>query len=171
MSLARGIQSAIFYYLSCKPYFDARHRRKAKKQAAADREQNEILYKQMPHLYRHPEPNTTNPAWQVEIEMGPTPSMGKGKRKQPSSEAKSRGGASVNASQAVSAVSLPVLLEQGEHEVVQPPPKAKLASRKRDFEPTSNPAINDLHPPTVRKVRTRDELAWMFEPPPPMNKG
>nr|POE49355.1 hypothetical protein CFP56_32505 [Quercus suber] len=79
MALHRGIQSAIFYYLSCAPCADARYRKKRKEEAAQDRAEWEQLEAQMPNLYRHPSPSSTNPYWQAEIAMGP--SLSRGKRK------------------------------------------------------------------------------------------
>ncbi|GAB7339074.1 hypothetical protein MBLNU457_5730t1 [Dothideomycetes sp. NU457] len=71
MALHRGIQSAIFYYISCAPCTEARGRRKRRKDAERDREQKRLYEELHPGLYRHPSPFATNPHWQVEIDLGP----------------------------------------------------------------------------------------------------
>ncbi|KAK4560524.1 hypothetical protein LTR86_005721 [Recurvomyces mirabilis] len=87
MALHRGIQSAIFYYLSCAPCSDARYRKKRKQEAQRDRADRELLEAQMPDLYRHPSPSSTNPYWQAEIALGPQPVSRNGKnRKTPTGE-------------------------------------------------------------------------------------
>lgn len=71
MALHRGIQSALFYYISCAPCTEARGRRKRRKDAEKDREQKRLYEELHPGLYRHPSPFATNPHWQVEIDLGP----------------------------------------------------------------------------------------------------
>lgn len=80
MALHRGIQSAVFYYLSCAPCADARYRKKRKKEAEHGRAEREALYVEMPNVYRHPSPSGTNPHWATEIEAGPTLAQ-RGKKK------------------------------------------------------------------------------------------
>lgn len=71
MAIHRGIQSAIFYYLSCAPCAEARYRKKRKKEAEHGRAEREALYVEMPNVYRHPSPSSTNPHWATEIAAGP----------------------------------------------------------------------------------------------------
>ncbi|KAI9713844.1 MAG: hypothetical protein M1820_000574 [Bogoriella megaspora] len=73
MSLLKGIQSAIFYYLSCAPCTEAAHKKRRRKQAAADRAERLALEMEQPGLYRHPSPFATNPYWGEEITLGPGP--------------------------------------------------------------------------------------------------
>ncbi|KAK4507687.1 hypothetical protein PRZ48_001422 [Zasmidium cellare] len=80
MAIHRGIQSAIFYYLSCAPCAEARYRKKRKQEAARTRAERELLQEEHPNLYRHPSPSSTNPHWQTEIALGPALSS-RGKRK------------------------------------------------------------------------------------------
>lgn len=80
MALHRGIQSAIFYYLSCAPCSEARYRKKRKQEAVRTRAERELLQEEHPNLYRHPSPSSTNPHWQTEIALGPALSS-RGKRK------------------------------------------------------------------------------------------
>jgi len=71
--LVRGIQSAIFHYVSCAPctgYMDRKQRKKRAKQARKARLK---LQMEQPELYHHPEPTGTNPFWQEEISLGPGP--------------------------------------------------------------------------------------------------
>lgn len=84
MSFSRGLQSAIFYYVACTPCADARYRKKLKRDAQRDKADRDLLQSQMPHLYRHPEPSSTNPHWEAEIALGPT--LVRGKRKTPTSD-------------------------------------------------------------------------------------
>lgn len=90
MALHRGIQSAIFYYVSCAPCADARYRKKRKKEAVRGRADREALEAEMPGVYRHPSPSSTNPHWQAEIAAGPTLSA-RGKKKQNGAGGSGRG--------------------------------------------------------------------------------
>jgi hypothetical protein len=71
MAIHRGIQSAIFYYLSCAPCADARYRKKRKKDAIRGRAERAALHAEMPEVYRQASPSSTNPYWQTEIAAGP----------------------------------------------------------------------------------------------------
>ncbi|KAH0360900.1 hypothetical protein KCU65_g9092, partial [Aureobasidium melanogenum] len=77
MALHRGIQSAIFYYLSCAPCTGYSYRKKRRKEADRDRVAKHALEMEQPGLYRHPSPFATNVHWQTEIDLGPTPAPGK----------------------------------------------------------------------------------------------
>lgn len=80
MALHRGIQSAIFYYLSCAPCAEARYRKKRKQDAVRGRAERAALEAEMPDVYRHPSPSSTNPYWQTEIAAGPV-LVSRGKKK------------------------------------------------------------------------------------------
>ncbi|OCK75932.1 hypothetical protein K432DRAFT_307511 [Lepidopterella palustris CBS 459.81] len=73
MSLLRGIQSAIFHYVSCAPCTGYLYRNKRMKQAKRDRKEKIQLQMEQPELYHHPDPSSTNPYWSEEIVMGPGP--------------------------------------------------------------------------------------------------
>ncbi|OCL05895.1 hypothetical protein AOQ84DRAFT_379146, partial [Glonium stellatum] len=73
MSLIRGIQSAIFHYVSCAPCTGYLYRSKRRKQAKRDRREKKQLEMEQPDIYRHPEPSATNPYWSEEIVLGPGP--------------------------------------------------------------------------------------------------
>ncbi|KAB2581068.1 hypothetical protein BFW01_g10909 [Lasiodiplodia theobromae] len=73
MSIARGIQSAIFFYLSCAPCVGMAHQRRLKKEARRDRIEKAALQLESPDAYRHPDPSSTNPHWNEEIALGPGP--------------------------------------------------------------------------------------------------
>ncbi|KAI4719891.1 hypothetical protein E4T48_03881 [Aureobasidium sp. EXF-10727] len=77
MAIHRGIQSAIFYYLSCAPCTGYSYRKKRRKEADRDRVAKHALEMEQPGLYRHPSPFATNVHWQTEIDLGPTPAPGK----------------------------------------------------------------------------------------------
>ncbi|KAK5168047.1 uncharacterized protein LTR77_006615 [Saxophila tyrrhenica] len=80
MAIHRGIQSAIFYYLSCAPCAEARYRKKRKQEAVRGRAERAALEAEMPDVYRHPSPSSTNPYWQSEIAAGPA-LVSRGKKK------------------------------------------------------------------------------------------
>ncbi|KAI5207351.1 hypothetical protein E4T39_01890 [Aureobasidium subglaciale] len=79
MALHRGIQSALFYYLSCAPCTGYSYRKKRRKEADRDRVAKHALEMEQPGLYRHPSPFATNVHWQTEIDLGPTPAPAKRK--------------------------------------------------------------------------------------------
>ncbi|KAL9092332.1 MAG: hypothetical protein Q9165_004506 [Trypethelium subeluteriae] len=81
MSLLKGIQSAIFYYLSCAPCTQFAHKKRRRKQAQLDRAEREMLEIEQPGLYRHPSPFATNPYWGEEIALGPGPPPRRTKKK------------------------------------------------------------------------------------------
>ncbi|KAF2808213.1 uncharacterized protein BDZ99DRAFT_521781 [Mytilinidion resinicola] len=86
MSLSRGIQSAIFHYLSCAPCSGYMYRSRRRKQAKHDRKEKNKLEMEQPELYRHPEPSATNPFWAEEIFMGPGPPRRAGRKTNTSSQ-------------------------------------------------------------------------------------
>ncbi|KAL1640541.1 hypothetical protein SLS58_006891 [Diplodia intermedia] len=73
MSIARGIQSAIFFYLSCAPCVGMATQRRMKREARRDRIEKAALQLDSPDAYRHPDPSSTNPHWNEEIALGPGP--------------------------------------------------------------------------------------------------
>ncbi|TKA72059.1 hypothetical protein B0A55_06662 [Friedmanniomyces simplex] len=211
MALHRGIQSAIFYYLSCAPCSDARYRKRRKQEAQRDRLDKAELEAHMPNLYRHPSPSSTNPHWRAEIALGPVPSSRGGKRKAtPNSEnQRGHGGLKTSAthssdgSQVASSTNVARLWTPddrndskysfGQHQRRDEdlwgstagdsamrsfvdgssigngpsrPPKAHVKDSSGYQQSPGNPSINDLHPATVTKVSSREEVAWMLQPPP-----
>lgn len=68
----RGVQSAIFYYVSFTPCLEWQHKRKRRKEAEA---QAEIITTQ-PGLVRQPGPFQTNETWAEELMLGPGPPKG-----------------------------------------------------------------------------------------------
>jgi hypothetical protein len=89
MSLDVAIQSVAFYVLSCATCSKINHRRKAKAQAKKERAEKQALETEQPGLYRHPSPFSTNPYWEEEIQLGPTPNR------------KDKGGSKNNSSRAL----------------------------------------------------------------------
>ncbi|WPG99683.1 Hypothetical protein R9X50_00250200 [Acrodontium crateriforme] len=208
MALHRGIQSAIFYYLSCAPCSDARYRKKRKQEAIQDRAERELLEAQMPNLYRHPSPSSTNPHWHAEISLGPTLPY-RGKRKihtaESQRELKKSGTYSSNGSNIPSSVDLPRSSgSDGRHDSkwnfrpyqrddeelwgsshTEPALRSHLdgstaidglarparvrtadSTKSSTYRSFRNPAVNDLHPAIVTRVESRDDVAWMMQPPP-----
>ncbi|KAK3698462.1 hypothetical protein LTR37_016933 [Vermiconidia calcicola] len=95
MAIHRGIQSAIFYYLSCAPCTEARIRKKRKQDAVRGRADREALYAEIPNSYRHPSPSSTNPYWQSEISAGPALMSRGGKKKNATNTSLGSGGRKV----------------------------------------------------------------------------
>ena len=69
----RGTQSAIFYYVTLSPCMEAKHKRKRRKQARAERAELEMRQPEMAH---QPMAFTTNRYWEEEITVGPGPPKG-----------------------------------------------------------------------------------------------
>ncbi|KXL46127.1 hypothetical protein M433DRAFT_394132 [Acidomyces richmondensis BFW] len=210
MAIHRGVQSAIFYYMSCAPCADARYRRKRKEEAKRDRADRARLEASFPSLYRHPSPSSTNPHWQAEIEMGPTLVRGKRKttptsenQRAPKPSVTQRGGSGVPSSIDLprgasrnsgdgaadgKARRTPQQREDEELWGVDTPSDGELPlrvhldgstsstllarperARTKDassYQSYRNPPINDRHPPTVTRVQSKQEVAWMMQPPP-----
>jgi len=78
MSLLKGIQSAVFYYVSCAPCTKLTYRRKRKAEATRARQLGRAMEDQEPGLYPHPSPFSTNIYWHEEMALGPGPPMKKG---------------------------------------------------------------------------------------------
>ncbi|KAK1074610.1 hypothetical protein LTR74_000853 [Friedmanniomyces endolithicus] len=206
MALHRGIQSVVFFYLSCAPCSDARYRKRRKQEARRDRLDKAEFEANMPNLYRHPSPSSTNPHWQAEIALGPVPTSRGGKRKAtPSSDnqrgtggLKTSGTTSSDGSEVASSTNVGRLgtpderndskYSFGQHQrrdedqwystagetplrsfmdgsMPSRPPKAHTKTSS-SYLASGNPPINDWHPATVTKVSSREEVAWMLQPPP-----
>jgi len=86
MSVGRGIQSVIFYYLSCAPCTKVANRRNRKRQSDKDKSEREAIALQNPNTYRQPSPFRTNEYWAEEIRAGPGPPV----RRLPKKERKRR---------------------------------------------------------------------------------
>lgn len=87
MSLGVGIQSVVFYVLSCSACSKISHRHKAKTEAKRERAEKKKLETDQPGLYHHPSPFNTNPFWDEEITLGPGPPSRKTGSKNTSSRA------------------------------------------------------------------------------------
>jgi hypothetical protein len=71
MSVWRGIQSVIFFYVSCAPCSDAATRKKRNRQAVHDERQRTELEAAHPDYPTQAAPGSVNPHWQIEIDSGP----------------------------------------------------------------------------------------------------
>ena len=193
MALHRGIQSALFYYISCAPCAEARYKRKRRKQAEEDREEKRLYEELNPGLYRHPSPFATNPNWQVEIDLGP------GRSSDTSKKGKGRNDDALRSVETMSSVvdshaasspdfggrndsRLTVRQFQREDEelwgsagnasteCITRPPTARTnrtGASSRSYQSMRNPDLNDLHPATVTRLDSIEDVAWMLQPPPP----
>ncbi|KAL1306958.1 hypothetical protein AAFC00_005595 [Neodothiora populina] len=195
MALHRGIQSAIFYYLSCAPCTGYSYRKKRRKEAIRDRAQKHQLEMEEPGLYRHPSPFATNPNWQTEIDLGPSPLPPRGKK---TSQKKGRVNTG-NESNVTSSTSLPLAKgasndsnytlrkHQREDEElwrtstsrtsplgasvmdIGRPPTARTTRTDKtstSYYSVQNAPINDLHPAIVTRIDNREDAMWMLQPPP-----
>ncbi|KXT03908.1 hypothetical protein AC578_9304 [Pseudocercospora eumusae] len=196
MAVHRGIQSAIFYYLSCAPCADARVKKRRKREAEQSRRDRLALEQDEKNRYVHPgEASTTNPNWQSEIELGPH-----GRRKKKTGNSSQRGLApsrTSNRSLQTSSVDLPQRTgsqdSRWNHKVYQRedeelwgsssnmggslyagslkrPERVKTADNSRStgssYYASRNPPVNDMHPATVTKVASREDVMWMMQPLP-----
>ncbi|KAI5370489.1 hypothetical protein Slin14017_G013680 [Septoria linicola] len=194
MAIHRGIQSALFFYLSCAPCADARYRKRRKKEAAASElEAREIRL--TTDTYTHPgAPSSTNQHWDSEIALGPT-LVRRGRKKTNTGESQRAlqpGRVSSNSSHNASTADLGQ--RSGSHRVnlhvnqrddealwgpssvfdgslysgsIRRPPTARTAgSEPSMYHSNRNPAINEMHPPTVTKVSRREDVMWMMQPLP-----
>ncbi|KAF2717754.1 hypothetical protein K431DRAFT_189726, partial [Polychaeton citri CBS 116435] len=169
MALHRGIQSAIFYYVSCAPCADVKYRKQRKKEAQWDRENREALELEQPNLYRHPSPSSTNPYWHAEIIEGPT---GTRKKRVNMSESQTRLKAvSTLSNEELWGLDAPDHTSPNNHSTsaITRPSTARTATSQRSYQSQKHPALNDLHPATTRKINAREEVAWMLQPPPVAN--
>ena len=66
----RGVQSAIFYYVSCSPFLEYKYKKKRRKEAQTSRE--EVITTQ-PGALRQPHAFQTNEQWAEELMLGPGP--------------------------------------------------------------------------------------------------
>ncbi|KAI1268782.1 hypothetical protein F5Y18DRAFT_167002 [Xylariaceae sp. FL1019] len=71
MSFCIAVQSAIFYYVSCAPCYQAKHMHNVRKKAKLDAAEKERYHAANPEIYRQPDPFNTNPYWSEEIMAGP----------------------------------------------------------------------------------------------------
>ncbi|EXJ85994.1 hypothetical protein A1O1_06363 [Capronia coronata CBS 617.96] len=74
--LLRGIQSAIFYYVSCVPCRESKQRRKAMQEVKAAQARQEKVVNTQPGFVRQPMAFQTNEAWAEELLLGPGPPKG-----------------------------------------------------------------------------------------------
>lgn len=76
MWFARGVQSAIFYYVACTPCVEADYKKKRRKEAGRIQKQREALELEQPGIIQQPVPFQTNKYWAEEITAGPGPPSG-----------------------------------------------------------------------------------------------
>jgi hypothetical protein len=72
----RGVQSAVFYYISCTPWVEFKHRRKRRREAKEQAQTGTEIIVTQPGLLRQPAPFQTNEAWAEELMLGPGPPKG-----------------------------------------------------------------------------------------------
>ncbi|KAF2672107.1 hypothetical protein BT63DRAFT_188276 [Microthyrium microscopicum] len=182
----RGVQSALFYYVSCGPCSNAKYMRKRKKAAERDRKAMEVAAEKDPNLYLHPGPSEMNAYWREEMLMGPS-STAKRPRKN-TKDSQCRPGtnrtsvASVGSGGSISQV-----------DGVREPGEAHSGTGKRRYRRAAEefewidekveddgefgsgwkqrsykiPPVNDMHPAIVSMIPARPEdRRWMKAPPP-----
>ncbi|EXJ71685.1 uncharacterized protein A1O5_05493 [Cladophialophora psammophila CBS 110553] len=72
----RGVQSAVFYYVSCSPCLGYRHRRKRRREAKEQAQAKAEIVVTQPGIVTQPGPFQTNEAWAEELMLGPGPPKG-----------------------------------------------------------------------------------------------
>ena len=73
----RGTQSAIFYYASCAPWTEYKHKKKRRQEATHSQKQKSIAVIDIqPGVIQQPAPFQTNEHWAQEIVQGPGPPKG-----------------------------------------------------------------------------------------------
>ncbi|EXJ58673.1 hypothetical protein A1O7_06101 [Cladophialophora yegresii CBS 114405] len=72
----RGVQSAVFYYVSCTPWVEFKHKRKRRKEAKEQAQERADVVVTQPGRVRQPAPFQTNEAWAEELMLGPGPPKG-----------------------------------------------------------------------------------------------
>ncbi|KIW67240.1 hypothetical protein PV04_06505 [Phialophora macrospora] len=72
----RGVQSAVFYYLSCTPWVEFKHKRKRRREAKEQAQERADIVVTQPGRLRQPAPFQTNEAWAEELILGPGPPKG-----------------------------------------------------------------------------------------------
>lgn len=189
MAIHRGIQSALFFYLSCAPCADARYR-KRRKQEAINSQREALEIQQTAASYIHPgAPSSTNQHWGSEIALGPT-LVRRGRKKTNTGESQRAlqpGRVSSNSSHNASTTDvgqrMNLHVDQRDDEPlwgssnvfdgslysgsIRRPPTARTAgSQSSMYHSNRNPAINEMHPPTVTKVSRREDVMWMMQPLP-----
>jgi hypothetical protein len=72
----RGVQSAVFYYVSCSPWLEYKHKRNRRREADEQAQERLEVVTTQPGLVRQPAPFQTNEAWAEELMLGPGPPKG-----------------------------------------------------------------------------------------------
>lgn len=72
----RGVQSAVFYYVSFTPCLEYQHKRTRRREAKAQAQSDAEVITTQPGIVRQPGPFQTNEAWAEELMLGPGPPRG-----------------------------------------------------------------------------------------------
>ncbi|KAM0723128.1 hypothetical protein Q7P37_001328 [Cladosporium fusiforme] len=211
MSIWRGIQSAIFYYVSCAPCADASTRKQRKRQAVHDEQLRTELEAAHPDYPSQAAPGSVNPNWAVEIESGPrmprkqmraqdgninrTRSRDLDRVESKGTKAMARVDSKKNLKQSATQSSTSskahstvdvsytrrhlMVYQRPDEELWGAPstssvhlPARPITARTKSsttpdlYHQRRHPAVNDLHPPTTRKITAPEEIAWMLQPLP-----
>nr|OQO27621.1 hypothetical protein B0A51_03610 [Rachicladosporium sp. CCFEE 5018] len=214
MSIWRGTQSAIFYYVSCTPLLNARYRKRREKEARRDALSRTEWKTTHPDYPDQVAPNSINPFWAAEIEAGPRIDPGKLKEIKEKRKARFEGrevgdvnvgrGVESRAGTGSSGQNLEdarlgadgskdgsvaggarwnhrIYQREDEelwgaqgsssanlHGILTRPSTAhtNASATPKSYQPDRHPAINDMHPPTTRKISHPEAVAWMFQPLP-----
>ncbi|KAK5161597.1 hypothetical protein LTR04_004107 [Oleoguttula sp. CCFEE 6159] len=142
MAIHRGIQSVIFYYLSCAPCTGYGYHKRLRKEAERGRADKRVLQTEQPDFYRQPSPYATNPYWQEEVTMGPGPPPRRKGKKGVQKSQRNTGTQSANGSHAASSAHSPGQME-------------------------GLPGVDEDDPNwNFRRYQREDEALWGMRPPP-----
>ena len=72
----RGVQSAVFYYVSCTPWVEHKRKRKRRREAQERAQERGEVVTTQPGTLKQPAPFQTNEAWAEELLLGPGPPKG-----------------------------------------------------------------------------------------------
>ncbi|CRG84945.1 hypothetical protein PISL3812_02112 [Talaromyces islandicus] len=195
MWLARGVQSAVFYYATCTPCAAAVDRRRRKRDAVRiQREQakSTVIVTDQPRPFAQPTPFSTNPGWTEEITLGPGPPARRHRAKNCQTDGLAPPRLSATSSTTIEdaqpserektlKTSLGERLhwarfqredevlwgEEDEQQSSRFPGRARAGtSHSNQYYVGRAPPVNDLHPPIVSGPTSRAETRWMLQPPP-----
>jgi hypothetical protein len=177
----RGVQSAVYYYVSCTPYNEWKYKRKRAREAKET--QPDVVYTQ-PGLVRQPVAFQTNEGWGEEMVLGPGPPP-EFKKKEHTFVRMMRNTPNpkpypkrYEREDEILAGFTDKMMrmwnrfggETSEHEgpsLLRMKRASTMESDRYDYYRGENPALNTLHPPVDSRLpATMNEAAWMIMAPP-----
>jgi hypothetical protein len=172
--LFSGIQSAIFYYVSCGPCNLARSERQRRRQAKELELSQAQWFAENPKSTRYiqPPPFQTNKHWEEDIALGPFPMVQSGRRSRARTKDSGNGHSRAIASAGTATSDAGSSVNTAKR-YQRPAEEFEDDTIPGDRRPawlgkyTGAPQVNDLHPPVASVIpKAADERRWMKAPPP-----